>query len=172
MFTLQSISGGLRMKEFYTLTMFENYSKSLIWIWLLKWDILDYFEPLCNTTKKSERGIWVWKIISTVVKLPFDKSVHSFKFFLELSMINDSFYKCEARKAKTVVDPLCFGRAGVAEETWILVAQTFEAQPQSTRYICNPSHNSFPTVVNERTLLRRWHGQFYTIVSKWSILGY
>ena len=117
-------------------------------------------------------GIWAWKIISTVVKLPFDKSVHSFKFFLELSMINDSFYKCEARKAKTVVDPLCFGRAGVAEETWILVAQTFEAQPQSTRYICNPSHNSFPTVVNERTLLRRWHGQFYTIVSKWSILGY
>ena len=62
-------------------------------------------------------------------------------------MINDSFYKCEARKAKTVVDPLCFGRAGVAEETWILVAQTFEAQPQSTRYICNPTHNSFPTVV-------------------------
>ena len=72
-------------------------------------------------------------------------------------MINDSFYKCEARKAKTVVDPLCFGRAGVAEETWILVAQTFEAQPATKHTVyLQSSHNSFPTVVevatNERYL--------------------
>ena len=109
------------------------------------------------------------QIIFTVVKLPFDKSVHSnFEFFWELLMINDSFYKCEARQAKTqpsLVDPLCSQR-----KRGFLLHKHLK---QAHGYICND-----PTVVTVFQQLDScylgWHSsrQFSTIVSQWSILGW
>ena len=111
------------------------------------------------------------KIIFTVVKLPFDKSVHSnFEFFWELLMINDSFYKCEARQAKTqpsLVDPLCSQR-----KRGFLLHKHLKHK-QAHGYICND-----PTVVTVFQQLDScylgWHSsrQFSTIVSQWSILGW